>query len=835
MASLTSVLPEVNFTPQAIGGARQANFVGDLAEGAADLGRAINNSNGSGTKKTNDPVLDEAAMRIFQDQSGIQLGDPGYDEVVFAKRLDKAKKTGTMDATTYDIRMQSTVAELMRKYPNSAEEIMAKAYSEWGIDHQLFREAQDASKLADNKRDRLETAKATTLAAATESGLWDGQDETQGLYIGTNFLSAKANLAAEKAATEALYQRWQMGDSRAKAQISEHQAAAGRRFMGTATITFQQAMQNAYNLLGAAGTDADKTKAFDAEMVNVQLGFQQLTQSGDNFMQQFEKSFIGKDGMVHTIGFDEKTKAEWQQWLVRSKSMIDELSKLDLNQKKMFLEKWTAENKISAAKQLPVAMSMVDGVFGGSWAQYMDVITNAEKYPGVDAKTISAMQDSFAQGIDNYVHSATSAQSIQQLTEAGAMPSSNSNVEVSEAAFQHNSNVYKLSGGQLINGSWSGPGEANNSLNNFKNSYEDLIYAIRKNYTPNNITNDVAGKALNSLFSNLDVMRLEAYEKQGGSPDVAKMFYSQSAIAASTMVEGLRSRYKINWNPQLQKFEPQTETFNFAQYGDAYPQTETYVPAEWSRAATLANKYMSYIAEIDKRNPVIDKNLTDAAGKSAVQLIGEEKGLKEAIQAGATLAKAASEKSASSYFDKAIAANTDLTKGLVGGFNTNPFDDSPSYSSPAGQFQISAKEPPEELAPVIDSAAKEFNIDPQLARGLFQQESSYNQDAIHPVIDKFKGTGDERAIGLGGVLPSTGKEMGYDVNTVEGNAKASMKYLRTMLDRYGDDPVVALMAYNWGPGGVDKWLKSGMDPSRVPEQTRDYVKRILGVDVTELQ
>ena len=39
---------------------------------------------------------------------------------------------------------------------------------------------------------------------------------------------------------------------------------------------------------------------------------------------------------------------------------------------------------------------------------------------------------------------------------------------------------------------------------------------------------------------------------------------------------------------------------------------------------------------------------------------------------------------------------------------------------------------------------------------------------------------------------------------------------------------VALMAYNWGPGNVDIWLKSGSNPDRVPAETQNYVKRILG-------
>jgi hypothetical protein len=44
-----------------------------------------------------------------------------------------------------------------------------------------------------------------------------------------------------------------------------------------------------------------------------------------------------------------------------------------------------------------------------------------------------------------------------------------------------------------------------------------------------------------------------------------------------------------------------------------------------------------------------------------------------------------------------------------------------------------------------------------------------------------------------------------------------------MLNRY-NDPKIAAIAYNWGPGNTDKWLTAGADMSRLPAETRQYAR-----------
>jgi len=101
-------------------------------------------------------------------------------------------------------------------------------------------------------------------------------------------------------------------------------------------------------------------------------------------------------------------------------------------------------------------------------------------------------------------------------------------------------------------------------------------------------------------------------------------------------------------------------------------------------------------------------------------------------------------------------------------------------------------------------------------------ESGGKQGAISP-----KG-----ARGVMQLMPGTMRDPGFGVrpmqaDTEEENRRVGQEYLDAMYRRYGDKKV-ALAAYNWGPGNVDKWLKSGADPKKLPRETREYIGKIMG-------
>jgi hypothetical protein len=89
------------------------------------------------------------------------------------------------------------------------------------------------------------------------------------------------------------------------------------------------------------------------------------------------------------------------------------------------------------------------------------------------------------------------------------------------------------------------------------------------------------------------------------------------------------------------------------------------------------------------------------------------------------------------------------------------------------------------------------------------------------------------AMGEMQVMPGTVRDPGFGVKPARDNspdelARVGRDYAATMLRRYNNDPTAAAVAYNWGPGNADKWVKRGADFGALPKETQQYVTRITG-------
>ena len=846
MASLTDTLSGPNYTPQAIGGARQTSLLEGLADTAGGIlktvGSAINSGNRGGSSPDDNPALDEYAMKVFETKTGIKLGDPGYDQIVKAQRIERAKANGTMSAAMYDIQQQGNVAELIRKNPANAREIMADAYNLHGVKDELFREAAWASKEADAVIDRDIAAKNSALNAAAEAGRYDPREHSQeyGISQGLQVMREKADMAAMKARYEAEAAQFKAGDDKAKVRMEELQKTFTRRYMSSADQVVQTSMQTMQMLMTSAGSDVERNQMLDEEFMKMQQGLMLLGQSGRVFQSNFEYSFPDKNGVIRSVGFDPGLRTEWDTWLQSQQTMVTQMMGMDLASRKRFIERFVDTSKISAIKQFPTLMGLKDSVFGGSFSAAMDFLANGTETMGVDPLVIDQISKATAEGIGQW--SNTSLQAIKEYTVAGALPSSNPNAKVAEAAFTTNTNLATVYGAQLKNGKFADAEGQRTALEGFRDSQEDTIYAVRANYTPNSIDLDKTTRGMKALFNDATLKNIDAFVAMGGSKEDADQFYMHGAIAATTFVDGLKGRYAIQYNKTLKRFIPMdaTEgTNNVVGVGSGGGEF-SYTPArpdsaDATKAAMYANSLLSFIEAADQRKAVIDPSLLKEGEMSLRDVIGSQEGLAKGIEILSKRAQDRLKEGSDAAFKTAVDAFTDETQGRIGGMNVNPFnidptDNSASFSSPSGQYNLGVVKAPEELQPQLDSLAEKYNLDPSLFTALIKQESGFNPNAKGPVIEKFKGTPDERAIGYGQLLPSTAKEMGVDANDPAQNLEGAAKYLSTQMDKY-NNPVLALMAYNWGPTSVDRWLKNGAKPSNVPAQTADYVKRILKVDI----
>lgn len=125
-----------------------------------------------------------------------------------------------------------------------------------------------------------------------------------------------------------------------------------------------------------------------------------------------------------------------------------------------------------------------------------------------------------------------------------------------------------------------------------------------------------------------------------------------------------------------------------------------------------------------------------------------------------------------------------------------------------------------------------------MIHAITRQESQFDRQATSPV----------GARGLMQLMPGTAREtapsagVSYDYSMLvdpQTNIRLGSTYFSKMMDYYGGSYVLAVAAYNAGPGNVNKWLRANGDP-RLPgtdvlqwieaiplSETRNYVQRVL--------
>ena len=125
---------------------------------------------------------------------------------------------------------------------------------------------------------------------------------------------------------------------------------------------------------------------------------------------------------------------------------------------------------------------------------------------------------------------------------------------------------------------------------------------------------------------------------------------------------------------------------------------------------------------------------------------------------------------------------------------------------------VTRQQPRREIDGYVRESAAQTQIDPDLIEAIIACESGFDPNA----------TSRAGARGLMQLMPATAASLGvsnpYDPAQ---NVLAGAKYLRQLLDRFGDIEL-AVAAYNAGPGAVERY--GGIPPF---SETQEYVRSVL--------
>ena len=143
-----------------------------------------------------------------------------------------------------------------------------------------------------------------------------------------------------------------------------------------------------------------------------------------------------------------------------------------------------------------------------------------------------------------------------------------------------------------------------------------------------------------------------------------------------------------------------------------------------------------------------------------------------------------------------------------------------SYNTGTSALNNRTPEEQSKIYEAVREASKKYGISEGLILAVIKQESDFDSTCT-------SGAG---AAGLMQIMPSNFSYLGIsDPYDVDQNVNGGTKLLREYLDQYNGDIEMALMAYNGGPGTMDRrGVTSSADLYKMPAETQNYVPKVLG-------
>jgi hypothetical protein len=136
----------------------------------------------------------------------------------------------------------------------------------------------------------------------------------------------------------------------------------------------------------------------------------------------------------------------------------------------------------------------------------------------------------------------------------------------------------------------------------------------------------------------------------------------------------------------------------------------------------------------------------------------------------------------------------------------------------------------ERMRNLIIQQAREQGVDPDLAQAVGWTESRFKPNAVGPM------TRYGQAIGPMQVMESNAKGLGlapHELYVPEKSVAAGIRILKENLERFGGHEQAALAAYNASPAYAKNYVKNNYDEKYLPEETRNYFKKVADIRATK--
>lgn len=164
-----------------------------------------------------------------------------------------------------------------------------------------------------------------------------------------------------------------------------------------------------------------------------------------------------------------------------------------------------------------------------------------------------------------------------------------------------------------------------------------------------------------------------------------------------------------------------------------------------------------------------------------------------------------------SIFNNALESNALALKVMRDYGNTKTYQIPDASRSGRETPEKILSEADDTINQIVNQAARKYGVDAGLIRSVIKAESNFNPSATSPA----------GAMGLMQLMPGTAKELGINNAYDPGeNIMGGTRYLKMLLDRYDGQVDLALAAYNWGMGNLER------DPDHLPDETLTYIEKV---------